>query len=72
MSAQTETLVGLPDLKIGLEGTFDALEVVNRSDRTIIGYILHVEDDRAMQTNIPVYRLAGIPPGAKDVFIRSA
>jgi len=71
MSAQPQpTLIGLPDLKIGLEGSFDAPILVNNSDRAIIGYTLHIEGDCAMQSIIPVYRLDGIPPGAKDVFVR--
>lgn len=64
------TLIGLPDLKVELAGSLDVPVVVNHSDRNIIGYILHVEDDSGMPTNIPVYPMTGIPPGAKDVFIR--
>ena len=72
MSAQpSTTLIGLPDLKIGIEGSFDAPTLVNNSGRTIIGYTLHVEDDSAMQSNIPVYRIShGIAPGTRDVLVR--
>jgi hypothetical protein len=70
MNAQPQTLVGLPDLKVELSGTPETPMLINHSERTIIGYILHVEDDSQMQTNIPVYRLEGILPGATDTYVR--
>lgn len=68
MSAQT--LIGLPSLKLGLEGTFDAPILANNSGRVIIGYRLCVEDETPVHTNIPVYRLAGISSGTKDTYVR--
>ena len=45
MSAQDSTLIGLPELKVGLAGSVELPVVINRSDRNIIGYVLRLTDD---------------------------
>jgi hypothetical protein len=44
VSAQTSTMIGLPDLKVGLAGSPELPVVINRSDRNIIGYVLRLTD----------------------------
>ena len=44
MSAQHSTLIGLPDLKVGLAGSPELPVVINRSGRNIIGYVLRLTD----------------------------
>jgi hypothetical protein len=45
MSAQNSTLIGLPELKVGLTGSFELPVLINRSGRNIIGYVLLINDD---------------------------
>lgn len=45
MSAQTSTLIGLPDLNVGLAGSLELPVVINRSGKNIIGYVLRLTDD---------------------------
>ena len=45
MSAQTSTLIGLPELKVGLTGSLELPVVINRSGRNIIGYVLLINND---------------------------